>query len=186
MFKTQQLCSLQKIPQAATWSGHRQPARKKSGHGLCSEYPSGLVCGAGKWLLVGPATSAAATGGTSLGLGLCVPSSFCSESQCPRPGVQNKTQEVLLGMSFTLPCSQAKGRRIREAPGSFPRSHPGLDLDNMEPMQLQPGPEVYTDVGHSIIILGGSCPCRGNLILGATLPAAGGTVCEAARFAFST
>ena len=41
--------------------------------------------------------------------------SFCSESQRPCPGLQNKAQEVLLGMSFTLTCSQAKGRRIREA-----------------------------------------------------------------------
>lgn len=124
--------------------------------------------------------------GNKPGAGSLRPFLILLRKPVPPPGVQNKTQEVLLGMSFTLPCSQAKGRRIREAPGSFPRSHPGLDLDNMEPMQLQPGPGVYTDVGHSIIILGGSCPCRGNLILGATLPAAGGTVCEAARFAFST
>lgn len=112
--------------------------------------------------------------------------SFCLESQRPCPGLQNKAQEVLLGMSFTLTCSQAKGRRIREAPGSFPRSHPGLHLDNVELVRLQPGPGVYTDVDQSGIILGGSCPYRGKLTIGATLPGAEGTVCEAARFAAPT
>ena len=56
----------------------------------------------------------------------------------------------------------------------------------MEPVQLQPGPGVYTDMDQSVIIPGGSCPCRGNLTIGATLPAAGGTVCEAACFAAPT
>lgn len=56
----------------------------------------------------------------------------------------------------------------------------------MELVRLQPGPGVYNDVDQSGIILGGSCPCWGNLTIGATLPGAAGIACEAARFAAPT